>query len=323
MNVEAVSARTHIDGLTRYLQDWPYKPHRWSAHATHADQLFVDRITRLIAATPESSWTVSMDGGVAGIGLVEQLDWDTRILGMQAARLHLLARDQPGHREVAATLIERAVTHARGGRIRHLSVRVDAEDDPAIHGLEAAGFLNVDALMTFSGSPGSVLERAQPSPVQTRSGLLEEASVLGGIAADAFIHGRFHADPSIPRDTARELYRAWTAACCERAAADEVIVALDDDRIVGFVACRMLADTVGHPTLATGTIPLIASASPGRGRGAGSALIAAAAQWFSNRGAGTIEVGTQLRNVTAARLYERNGFRLAAGALSFRKMIEA
>ena len=67
---------------------------------------------------------------------------------------------------------------------------------------------------------------------------------------------------------------------------------------------------------------MIATAASARGRGLGTDLIAAAVAWFMERNAVAVEVGTQLRNVAAARLYERFGFRLVAGALSFRSMLD-
>ena len=320
MNVESGPPETLA--LTRYLREWPYRPGR-RGRAGEADRLFVERVGRLVEGARHSSWRVSTEGELAGLALVERLEWDTHILGMSAARLDLFARhDHARGAEVVAALVERALDYARGERIQHLSARVDAEDVRAIQGLELAGFLNVDALMTFSATPADLIVRAQPSAFRIRPGSAEDATPLGEIAAETFVHGRFHADPSIEPGRARNVYRNWAVACCQGTAADAILVALDDDRIAGFVACRMHADTVGDPALATGTIPLIASASSRRGRGVGSSLVAAAARWFRNRGAVTVEVGTQLANVAAARLYERSGFRLVAGALSYRKMIE-
>jgi dTDP-4-amino-4,6-dideoxy-D-galactose acyltransferase len=314
--VTVEAGRPNGEAVTRYLRAWPYKPHRWNAHDVERDERFVDRAQRLIDHAHGCFWGC-LDNGLAGLAVIERLDWDTRILGVEAARLHLFAGGT-----TARPLIERAVRGASSDGIEHLSVRVDAEDDVAIHGLETAGFLNVDALMTFSAPPAAVIERFEPPALPVRTASRDDTAVLGELAAGTFVHGRFHADPSISPDRAREIYRVWATACCEGTAADTVIVAMDGAAIAGFVACRMLPDTIGHPRLATGTIPLIAIAKPQRGRGVGSALLAAAARWFREREATTIEVGTQLRNVPAARLYERTGFRLASGALSFRKMIE-
>jgi RimJ/RimL family protein N-acetyltransferase len=44
-------------------------------------------------------------------------------------------------------------------------------------------------------------------------------------------------------------------------------------------------------------------------------------RWFATHGMETVEVGTQLRNIPAARLYESLGFRLAGASLTLRKIL--
>jgi ribosomal protein S18 acetylase RimI-like enzyme len=207
--------------------------------------------------------------------------------------------------------------------LRHLSARVDAADDAAIHALEAHGYLNVDALVTFGAAPGELPAPFDVAGVEFRQASAEDAGALAGIAADSFVDGRFHADPSIPAARAREVYRRWAAACGEGRAADATIAAWMDGRVAGFVACRTLRDTAVFPQGPAGTIPLIAVSGSARGRGVGAGLIAHAGAWFAGERASVVEVGTQIRNVAAARLYEGSGFRLVDSALSFRLMIDA
>ena len=106
------------------------------------------------------------------------------------------------------------------------------------------------------------------------------------------------------------------------ATADDVTVAEEDGCILGFVACQIQTDTAVHLQRRAGTIVLIGTAAAARGRHVGSALLQTVLNRFAGRDAVAVEVGTQLRNVVAARLYERRGFRLVAGALSFRFMVE-
>jgi ribosomal protein S18 acetylase RimI-like enzyme len=83
----------------------------------------------------------------------------------------------------------------------------------------------------------------------------------------------------------------------------------------------MQPDTAVHLQRPAGTIVMIATAAAARGCGVGTELVTAASAWFLERKAVAVEVGTQLRNVAAARLYERCGFRVVGGALSFRAML--
>jgi ribosomal protein S18 acetylase RimI-like enzyme len=310
--------------LNELVAGSPFKPHRgsWRGDTRRLDALLGERLQRTLSREDAASWTVDAESGPSGLAILYPLEWDSRVLGMHAGRLELLLRGEYGTaRQTADRLVEDACGAARERGIRHLSCRVDAADDPSVHALEGAGFLNVDALLTFAAAPDP-LTREQVPELTSRSASSADATELGEIAAEAFTHGRFHADPDIPPDRARDVYRRWIAACCEKTAADEVIVVSGEGGIAGFVACRMLPDTAVHLDAPTGTIPLIATSERWRGRGVGSALLSCAGRWFSAQRAVVVETGTQLRNVPAARLYERSGFRLVSGALSFRRMIE-
>ena len=265
------------------------------------------------------AWCAGDQDALRGLCVLEPLDWDSRVLGFSAARLDVVCA--PASEATTAAVIEPAIAAARHLGIRHLSARVDAADDAAIHALEAAGFLNVDALLTFAAGPTVLLDAAAHAGIPMRIASPADASPVAAIAERAFRHGRFHSDPDITPERASGVYRTWATACCEGSAADAVIVAEPGGEIAGFVACRMLADTAAHLDRATGTIPLIATSERSQGQGIGAALVAAAAAWFRGRQAAAVEIGTQLRNVPAARLYERCGFRLVGGSLSFRLMI--
>jgi ribosomal protein S18 acetylase RimI-like enzyme len=255
------------------------------------------------------------------VAIVEPLDWDTRVLGIPAGRLELVASAAMSSATLAR-LLDAAVAAAPALGIRHLSARVDAADDAAIHALEARGFLNVDALLTFAAGPADLSGAVTPAGIRTiRTASADDSNAVAELAETAFRHGRFHSDPSIAPERAAAVYHTWAAACCAGTAADVVLVAEAGDRLAGFVACRMQDDTAVHLDRATGTIPLIATSDRFQGQGVGATLVTAAGAWFAGRNASAVEIGTQLRNVPAARLYERCGFRLVGGSLSFRVMV--
>ena len=276
---------------------------------------------RLTASTAKA-WAVRDGQTLNGLAVLEPLDWDTRVLEMPAGRLELVTAAAASSATLIA-LIDAAVDAARAAGIRHLSARVDAADDAAIHALEACGFLNVDALLTFGARLADLAGAATPPGIRIRirTASTTDSAAVSEIAETAFRHGRFHSDPSIAPTRAATVYRTWAAACCEGSAADVVLLAEADDQLAGFVACRMQDDTAVHLDRATGTIPLIATSDRFRGQGVGATLVVAAGAWFAGRNAGAVEIGTQLRNVPAARLYERCGFRLVGGSLSFRLMV--
>jgi ribosomal protein S18 acetylase RimI-like enzyme len=322
--VRAEASKPDSATLRRIVAAWPYKPYGSNRTDSSArDGLVVDRLHRTLATEGVQTWCVE-NGEAVALAILQPLAWDSRVLRLQAGRLELIATGSYSTAHGSAVeLCRLAANGARECGIEHVSSRVDAADEACIHALENAGFLHVDALMTFAADPDVLIASApQSSPYETTLALAADAAPLCEIAAASFTQGRFHADPSITAERAADVYRTWTAACCDRSAADDVIVARHGTEIAGFVACRVMHDTAGHLGQAAGTIPLIASNGAYRRCGVGAALIAAAARWFHSRGTAPVEVGTQLSNVAAARLYERAGFRMSAGSLTFRKMIE-
>jgi len=66
---------------------------------------------------------------------------------------------------------------------------------------------------------------------------------------------------------------------------------------------------------------MVATAENARGQGVASLATLGALRWFREKGVRIVEVGTQLRNLAAGRLYEKCGFRLCGASLTFRKLV--
>jgi GNAT superfamily N-acetyltransferase len=315
----------HGVALPRLVSDWSFKPYRWAPVSQEAIDAFALSRLRATVARPNvwTSVTRGDDGRIRGLATLEWLSWDSRMLGVSAARLALVViGDYVSRRQACEALLDAALSEARARKHEHLSVRVDAGDDAAIHALEAGGLLSVDALLTFDRSVSAGPKTVVASDPTLRDAREEDVSAIESIAAESFVDGRFHADPSIPAAVARSIYREWATACFRRDAADEVIVAVGKSgRVEGFVACRMLPDTGMPLGRLTASIVLIATALVARGRGVGRQLVNGAVEWAGGRSAVTMQVGTQTRNTAAARLYEQCGFRLASGSQSFRAVI--
>jgi ribosomal protein S18 acetylase RimI-like enzyme len=87
-------------------------------------------------------------------------------------------------------------------------------------------------------------------------------------------------------------------------AADEsrvIVVAIDGERWIGMVACRLL-----EPRSSWLTALWVEPAA--RGAGLGSRLIEAAALWAREQGAAAVELSVTTNNDAAATLYSRVGF---------------
>ena len=242
------------------------------------------------------------------------LDWDTEQFGIPAARLDLLEAsgsysDARAHKR---ELLKAVLAQCRERGIRHLSARVDTGDLATIPALEEAGFELVDGIQTFRLR---IQGNFAPAPAGTRLFEPRDLPEVLEIGRTAFVFDRFHADPALPSAVADRVNETWTRNCCLGIAADAVVVAQEEGRVASFVTCQ--ADRQAR----NGIIVLVATAVWARGRGAARRANSAALHWFAEQGLEAVEVGTQLRNIPAARLYERLGFRLARTSLTFRKVL--
>lgn len=242
------------------------------------------------------------------------LEWDSEQFGIPAARLDLLEAsgsysDARAHNR---ELLNTVLAQCREGGIRHLSARVDTGDLAAIAALEEAGFELIDGIQTFRLR---IRGNLMPAPSGTRLFEPRDLPEVLEIGRTAFIFDRFHADPALPPVVADRVNECWTRNCCLGIAAEAVVVAQEEGRVASYVTCQ--ADRQAS----IGIIILVATAVWARGRGAARRASSAALHWFGGQGLEAVEVGTQLRNIPAARLYEGLGFRLTRTSLTFRKVL--
>jgi RimJ/RimL family protein N-acetyltransferase len=242
------------------------------------------------------------------------LEWDSEQFGIPAARLDLLESCGP-YAEARAEkqkLLASVLDQCANAGIRHLSARVDTGDFTTIHALEAAGFELIDGIQTFLLSLNGDHASAPPD---TRLFEAKDLPKVLEIGRTAFVFDRFHADQALSRDVADQVNESWTRNCCLGVVADAVVVAEEEGRVASYVTCRT------DDEAKRGIIILVATAEWARGRGAARRASSAALHWFASQGMEAVEVGTQLRNIPAARLYESLGFRMARTSLTFRKVL--
>ena len=218
------------------------------------------------------------------------LEWDSGFFGRRIARV-CAARLGAGD---AARIRRWAEAHA----VECLYYRADAGDRESIRAAEEAGFRLTDVRVTrerpLDDPAGELPEGVGPS----REG---DLPALREIARVSHRDTRFYQDPRFPRERCDALYETWIAnACAGRA--DHVLVARSEGRVAGYVACVL------EPAQ-TGRIDLVAVHPALRGRGIGERLVRGALARLAAGGCRRVRVASQARNIEAARLYERLGFR--------------
>jgi dTDP-4-amino-4,6-dideoxy-D-galactose acyltransferase len=285
------------------------------------DRFLRTRTTRLVR-DPSASWFVRGDAGDSGVACWRILDWDSQQFGMKAARIeHLEARgDYASALKAKLSMLDQMLGECRNASICHLSARVESGDLSAVHALEARGFQLLDGIQTFSlllsGEPA-----ASNTPFEIRLASAADLPDVLRIARTAYVFDRFHGDSALSTETADRIHEQWVRNSVEGRTADAVIVACQRSRPVAYVTCKVDWDTRGIPGAMVGTIVLVATDAAHRGKGAARAATLGALDWFRNHSVDIVEVGTQLRNIPAGRLYENLGFRLAGTSLTFRLLL--
>lgn len=203
---------------------------------------------------------------------------------------------------------EVVIRHGRGRGAVSYQARVSAARPDVGSVLTRAGF----TVVNLSLSLGRNLEPLEPpdAPVEVREADPDRDAAVVDIAERAFSKTRFHLDPAIPRKIADRIKRDWAQDSLNGKRGDGMLVAVRDDRAVGFLA-GLSSEERGRRTR---IIDLIAIDPAAREQGAGRALISR----FLEQAQGAydeVRVGTQAANIAATRFYERLGF--AAVAASF------
>jgi dTDP-4-amino-4,6-dideoxy-D-galactose acyltransferase len=227
--------------------------------------------------------------------LAEILPWDTDFFGIRIARLAVphLARDDA----------ESLRSWARAERVACVYALIDAGDVQTSQVMADLGAGVADIRLTMAADP--LESSAIPAPdLPLREATEADLPTLEEIAATSHRDSRFYADARFPRPRVDELYRVWLRNALR--GGDRVVTFDHEGRAAGYVTCAISARGSGA---STGRIGLVAVAKEARGRGVGSALLAAVMSDLARAGAATVQVVTQGRNVAAQRAYQRRGFR--------------
>lgn len=311
--------------LAPLIEAWPYKP--LARHSSwNAPKLFafaVGRIVRTLESENTSAWMMMRRGEAHGFAALSMLPWDSGQIGFVAARIDYLVAggSYDEQHDIKKALLKQLLSEAPKRGVWHLSVRVDASDISSLHVLEQAGFITVDSILTFALDLSNHQPAELPVNFKVRLATAADAEQTAALALGAYSQDRFHSDPLINKNRADKLHANWLRNSCTGDAADAVFLAEDRTGLLGFVTCSLQRDTATCLGQMVGTIVLVASAERARGRGVGQATTNAALKWFREQGCEVVEVGTQLRNITASRLYQKCGFRLVGSSVSLRLML--
>jgi dTDP-4-amino-4,6-dideoxy-D-galactose acyltransferase len=310
--------------LAPLFEAWPFKPESCDLQEHVPKNHPVCEQIREAQGNDGGAWVVVQQNHVRAFGCFRKLPWDSQQLRMSAARIDYLlaAGSYNEQRSAKQMLLEELLVEAQNLGVWHMSVRVDASDLSSLHVLEEAGFITVDGILTFALDLKEHHAVEPDGDFKIRLATADDAGEAEALARTAYVYDRFHADPFIDRELADELHANWVRNSCEGKAADAMLIAEDWSGLLGFVTCKLPSDIARNSyNSRPGTIVLVAAAPRARGRRVGYSLTMAALEWFRRSGCETVEVGTQLSNIPASRLYQMCGFRLRATSVSLRRLL--
>jgi ribosomal protein S18 acetylase RimI-like enzyme len=179
--------------------------------------------------------------------------------------------------------------------------KLSVAEVPSVWAFCAYGFRIVDVALTFDAAPACVGSCND----QVRFADPGDLTAVKALAGSAFCYSRFHMDPLVPNSAADTIKMEWATNFFSGRRGDGMVVALVNDRVVGFLQLLWA-------TLDCLVIDLIAVEPASQGRGIAKGMIEFAFRHGTGdeQKASTMKVGTQAANVPSIRLYESMGFRL-------------
>lgn len=178
-----------------------------------------------------------------------------------------------------------------------LQTKVAAEDYASITLLTRFGFQLAEGEATLTMS----LEKTERQP-GIRIARPQQIAELRQAASRDMVQSRFR-QPWYRADQSQQFYAQWIENAVNGQFDDQCLVACGaQGEIIGFASMRAQGDET--------RLGLLAVAAEKQGQGIGQCLLRAAADWGRVRGSTRLAITTQLSNVSAMRLYLRNGARL-------------
>lgn len=233
---------------------------------------------------------------------------DEERFGVRTARVESVTRNQ----------LPAIDEFCRSNAVKFLIARCDAAELQTVQAMEAQDFLLMDTLVYFVRPIASAPIPPIADSIIVRPVRDDEADTVGALAAKAFrgYGGHYHADSRLDRDDCDAVYQSWAyRSCVSRAVADNVLVAEQQGRAVGFTTLR-----IHNPD--EGEVPLYGVDPSLQGQGIGRSLIIGALRWFEAEDVAKMLISTQVTNVASQKVWVRLGFEPSHAYYTFHKWFD-
>jgi len=171
---------------------------------------------------------------------------DTERFGFTVAKL-------PGTGENVDKILE----DLRGVNTKLVIIRIDLADLALLNKLERSGFETKDVQLTYNFDLAKEIPAHKPSGFTLRAFRPEDIPQITAIAETSFNnYGHYFADEKLDRKKCFDIYADWTQrSCVDKAIADEIIVAEQSGKLLGFLSLKIKEE--GKGSYAAGVIGAI------------------------------------------------------------------
>jgi GNAT superfamily N-acetyltransferase len=203
-------------------------------------------------------------------------------------------------------------------KVRLLIARSYVFDIRIAQELEKNGFFITDTLVYYKYD---LLKKTLPEAdggVEIRPVNGDEFELVKKVAERSFkgYFGHYHADERLLKKDCDDVYTDWAfRSCVEREETNEVFVAVDENKVIGFATMRMNSAEEGEGVL-FGVDPAA------QGRGVYRAFIIAGLNWCKQKGCLSMVVSTQINNIAVQKVWVRAGFEPLHAYYTFHKWID-
>ena len=239
---------------------------------------------------------------------LQELEWDTNFFGVKMGEIQLELKSDGSN--FSETALRRTMEVARKRNFHFLLCQFDTSHQEISHVLTNNGAAIGDVLVTLALDLSKIPPVPSSPKYEVIKAVYTDLPEIVQIASESFRkYSRFYQDARFDADKVSQFYPSWVA---ESFMTDgKTYVIKEQNKVVGFIALQM------KPGEKTVIITLIAIDISRRGHGLGQALIEWVIAYAVEQGMTRIQVGTQINNLPAVRLYEKNGFQLISAKYRF------
>jgi GNAT superfamily N-acetyltransferase len=281
------------------------------------------KIAEAVSAGKVRVFGAMVEGRPHGLLLVEPLPWDNEVLGINCFSLRdVIVPDGPAQEEIADKLVKFAIDlcASEGGEL--LVAKTDPVAQYLVRALGLAGFEHMSTLIFY----GFDVKRGNLPPVRGTFTYrpFEESDVpmIEDVAQDGFAEhfDRYTLDRRIPRERTKNVHREWVKNSC-RGYADQVFVAFDGDKLIGFGTWKFEKSTFDSIGVRIARYDLGAVLPEYRSQGVFKGMTAAGMQWIGSR-VDLIEGPTNIRNYPTQRALTTLGWRLVGSRYNYHRWLK-